>query len=162
MKAHRSWGTLAFLGFVSCAPAMAPAHEFQVGDIRIVHPWARATPPGARVGAGGYLTVVNKSSIDDQLIEASSSTIAGIEVHATETVGGVSRMRAIPGGLPIPAGGRVSLGPGGTHLMLVEPKKALVQGELVRSTLRFKRAGTVEVEFVVDAIGAPKSASEHD
>lgn len=161
MKAHRSWGTLAFLGFVSSVPVMAPAHEFRVGDIRIVHPWARATPPGARVG-GGYLTVVNKGSIDDQLIEASSSTIAGIEVHATETGGGISRMRAIPGGLPIPAGGRVSLGPGGTHLMLVKPTKPLVQGELVRSTLRFNRAGTVEVEFVVDGIGAQKSASEHD
>lgn len=161
MRAHRLWATLALLGYISSVPVMATAHEFRVGDIRIVHPWARATPPGARVGAG-YLTVVNKGSIDDQLIEASSSTIAGIEIHATETGGGISRMRAIPGGLPIPADGRVSLEPGGTHLMLVEPTKPLVQGELVRSTLRFKRAGTVEVEFVVDAIGAPKSASEHD
>ena len=72
-------------------------------------------------------------------------------------------MRLLGEGLAVPAGGNAELKPGGVHLMLLDLKSPLKQGEKVKATLMFEQAGRVEVEFQVDAIGAqPPATAEHD
>jgi periplasmic copper chaperone A len=48
----------------------------------------------------------------------------------------------------------VTLKPSGLHLMLMDVKRALKQGDAVEATLQFDKAGTVKVAFPVAAIGA--------
>jgi periplasmic copper chaperone A len=138
------------------AAATPPEHRHAVsaGPLEIVHPWSRATPGGARVAAG-YLVVRNAGEAPDRLLSVAAPAVAaGVEIHEMRMTGGVMSMRRLPDGLPIPAGGTVSLAPGGLHLMLTGLKRPLAQGETFAATLTFERAGTVEVAFTVEATGA--------
>jgi copper(I)-binding protein len=129
------------------------AHEFKLGDLEIDHPWSRATPPGAQV-AGGYFTVVNHGGEADRLVSVTSDISAKAEVHEMAVKDGVMTMRPVEGGLEIPAGGKLELKPGGYHLMLMGLKHPAKQGESFPATLTFEKAGSVTVEFQVDAMGA--------
>jgi copper(I)-binding protein len=66
----------------------------------------------------------------------------------------VMKMAPVPGGLVIAPGATVTLAPGGYHMMFVDLTAPLKKGERVKGTLRFEKAGTVPVEFAVEAIGA--------
>jgi len=118
--------------------------------VKIENPWARATPPGAKVAAG-YMKITSGAA--DRLVGASSPAAARVELHVTEQKGEVMRMRQVKG-YDIPAGGSFELAPGGAHLMLVDIKAPLKAGMKVPMTLRFEKAGEVKVELQVRALGA--------
>lgn len=121
-------------------------------SIRVTHAWARATAPGQTVGAG-YLTLDNPSRTEDRLIAITSPVAREAQLHTMTMDGGIMRMRPIEGGLPIPAGGRVTLEPGGAHLMFVALNAPLVSGTTFPVILRFARAGELRTEFRVEPIG---------
>jgi len=127
-------------------------HSQQKGDLEIREPWSRATAPGARVAAG-YLEIRNTGAQPDRLLSASTSVAQRVELHVTQRDGDVMRMRQVKD-LEIPARGRTTLQPGGTHLMLVDIVRPLKKGERVPLKLRFERSGEVEVELEVREIGA--------
>jgi copper(I)-binding protein len=131
----------------------ACAHEYKLGPIKIGHPWTRATPGGAKV-AGGYLTLTNTGSEPDRLVGGSVTNAGGFEIHEMKTEGGVMRTREIAGGIEIKPGGTVKFEPGGYHLMFTQLKTPQKQGQMVRGTLKFEKAGSIDVEFKVEAIGA--------
>ena len=150
--------TLAML-FVG-APA-AFAHEFKAGDLEVVHPWSRATPTGAKV-AGGYFTIINKGSSPDRLLSIVSDISEKAELHEMGVKDGVMTMRPVSGGLEIPAGGKVTLGPGSYHVMFMDLKQPPKEGEMFAATLTFEKAGTVTVKFAVQAIGSPAPQEDND
>ncbi|HXU40691.1 MAG TPA: copper chaperone PCu(A)C [Burkholderiales bacterium] len=121
-----------------------------LAQVRVEEPWARATAPGAKVGAG-YMKITSATA--DRLIGASSPAAARVEMHVTSKQGDVMRMREVKG-YDIPAGGSFELAPSGAHLMLVDLKAPLKQGTKVPLTLRFQKAGEVKVELQVRALGA--------
>ena len=82
--------------------------------IAIEGPFARATPVGFNVGAG-YMTITNKGAAADRLVSATSPVAGEVQVHEMTMQDGVSKMRALPGGLPIEAGKSITLAPGGGH-----------------------------------------------
>lgn len=129
------------------------AQDFTVGDLVIGQPWARATPHGARVAAG-FLTVENKGKTADRLVSVMTEAAEKAEIHAMAMSNGVMTMRPLPDGIEIPAGGTVALKPGSYHLMLIGPKATLKPGDSFKGTLTFAKAGTVEVTFMVEAMGA--------
>ena len=147
--------TAAFAAAFALLPLTTPAgaHDFSAGDLRIGHPWSRATPPGAKVG-GGYLKIENKGSTPDRLVAASLERAGRVEIHEMSIAEGIMRMRELPMGVEIPAGGSVELKPGGLHVMFMDLKSPLKQGDRLMGTLIFERAGAVAVEFAVEAIGA--------
>ena len=55
-----------------------------------------------------------------------------------------------------PPGATVTLAPGGLHLMLMGLRKPLVRDTLVPLTLVFEKAGSVEIELSVEAMGAQR------
>lgn len=59
-------------------------------------------------------------------------------------------------GFEVPARQRLVLRPGGSHLMIVGLHKPFVKGERVPLTLRFERAGELEIEIEVQAGGSTK------
>jgi copper(I)-binding protein len=128
------------------------AHSFRLGALEIGHPWARQTAPGQSVG-GGFLTVRNSGKQADRLLGATSPAAARVEIHSMAMDGGVMRMRPVPGGFAIPAGGTLDLKPGANHLMLIGLRKPLALGTTVPLTLRFQRSGTVTVQLKVESIG---------
>jgi copper(I)-binding protein len=119
--------------------------------IEIEEPWARATPPGATLGAG-YLVIRNKSEDRDRLLGASSPLARKVETHVTLKDGNMMRMREVPG-YEVPGRGRVELKPGGAHLMLVDIKRPFKQGEKIPLILRFEKAGEVKIDLEVRAAG---------
>lgn len=119
--------------------------------VKVEDPWARATPPGAKIGAA-YMKITSGGAAD-RLVGASSPAAAKVELHVTEKKGDVMRMREVKA-YDIPAKGSFELAPGGAHLMLVDLKAPLKEGAKVPMTLRFEKAGEVKVELQVRALGA--------
>ncbi len=138
---------------------LAAAHDYTAGSIQIVHPWTRATPKGAKV-AGGYMTIRNHGTVSDRLIGGSSTVAGRFEVHQMTTEQNVMIMRPVSGGLEIKPGETVELKPESFHVMLLDLRQPLAKGERVKGTLVFEQAGKVEIEYVVEALGAPGGA-EH-
>jgi copper(I)-binding protein len=140
------------------AASAASAHDYKIGSLSIGHPWSRATPKGATLGAG-YLKITNNGSEPDRLIGGSADFAGRFEIHEMKMEGGVMKMRSLPNGIEIKPGQTVELKPGGYHLMFPALKAPLEQGKKVKGTLRFEKAGSVDVEYAVEAMGgAPKEA----
>ncbi|HRO57688.1 MAG TPA: copper chaperone PCu(A)C [Burkholderiaceae bacterium] len=129
----------------------SPAPSVKLGLLTIQEPWSRATAPGASVG-GGYLVLENAGG-DDRLVGASSPVSARVELHTMSMQDNVMRMRQVEN-VELPAGQRVELRPGGLHLMFMELKAPLEEGGTFPVTLRFEKAGEVEVKMSVRSMGA--------
>lgn len=156
----RMLATAAILA-VSALAGTALAHGYKIGPLEIGHPWTRATAPGAKV-AGGYMTIRNSGPAADRLVGGSAENVGRVEIHEMAVTNGVMTMREIRGGLEIPAGAVVELKPGGYHVMFMELKMQFKEGDKVRGTLKFEKAGSVDVEFAVDKMGATGVHSGHD
>ena len=144
------WTTarLAALLLAACAGVAATGP-----GVRVEHAWTRAVPAVAPV-AGGFFTVVNDSDRDDRLLRIETDAAQRVEIHQMRNDGGVMRMRALPGGVAVPAHGRVEFKPGGYHLMLIQPTRALTEGVRFDATLVFQHAGRVKASFDVRGMGA--------
>jgi copper(I)-binding protein len=134
------------------ASSAAWAHSHEKGDLQIRHPWSRATPPGAKVAAG-YLEIRNNGMQADRLLSASTPVAKKVEMHVTEHAGEVAKMRQLRA-FEVPGRERLALEPNGAHLMLVDLVQPLKKGERFPMTLRFERAGEIEVQFEVQEMGA--------
>jgi copper(I)-binding protein len=147
----RSLGYVALLACLFTTPA--PAEEVKAGDLVITQAWSRATPGGAKI-AGGYLTIENKGAAPDRLIGVSGDIAGKVEVHEMAMNNGVMTMRPLDKGLPIEPGQTVKLAPGGYHLMLMDLKNPLKQGDKVPLVLVFEKAGKVNLSLDVQGVGA--------
>jgi len=129
------------------------ATEYTSGPLTVTDPWSRATPKGAQVAAG-YMTITNNGTTPDRLVGGSSDVAAKVEVHEMTMNQGVTKMRPIKGGLEIKPGQSVELKPGSYHLMLGGLKKPIASGDHIKATLEFEKAGNVNIEFDVRAMGS--------
>ncbi len=147
---------LAFLIVAALALTLgaAAAHDYKIGDLEIAHPWTRATPKGAKV-AGGYLKITNQGAAPDRLVSARFELAPRVEIHEIVRTGGTASMRELKAGLEIKPGASVELKPGGYHIMFMDLKQPLERGQRIKGALTFEKAGTIEVEFTVEAAGAP-------
>jgi len=132
---------------------------FAAGDIAVTGAFTRATLPGART-AGGFMTIVNAGPEADRLLGASTKTAKRTEIHEMKMEGDMMKMRALPEGVEIPAGGTVELAPGGFHVMMMGLVQPLVENACVEVILTFEKAGELPVMFNVGAADA-KAAPEH-
>jgi len=149
MKLSPIWR--AFLaGCTLMAASSVQAHEYKLGAITIVHPWTRAT--AARVG-GAFMTLENAARVPDRLIKATSPAAERVELHETKIESGTAMMRPVKA-IEIKPGTRTELKPGGLHAMLIGLKHPLKEGERVKLTLTFEKAGTIDIEAIVDKPGA--------
>ncbi|MBA2126404.1 copper chaperone PCu(A)C [Hyphomicrobium methylovorum] len=142
---------LAF-GLLLAVPAAASAHEVSSKGVTISHPWVRATPTGANVGAA-FLEIKTDASTSDRLTSASSPAAERVEIHTHIMDNGVMKMRRLEG-LDIAAGSSHMLKPMGDHIMLFNLKQPLKEGDSVDLTLNFEKAGPVSVKATVEPMGA--------
>jgi copper(I)-binding protein len=140
--------------FVSGA---ASAHDYALKSLRIDHPFARATPPGAKAG-GVFVTVENTGTRPDRLLSVSTPMAGVAELHEMSIDAGVMRMRGVAA-LEVRPGEKLQLKPGGYHVMLSELRQPLKVGDRFPLTLTFQNAGTVEVSVWVEAMSAGASTA---
>ncbi len=130
---------------LSSAPLAAQATDMMVHDAYLRSSTAQSTSGAA------FMMVMNHSAVDDRLIGASSDVADKVELHThMEDANGVMRMSAIEGGVPIAANEEHVFQRGGDHLMFMGLKRPLEQGETIKVTLEFEKAGEVDIDVVVD------------
>jgi hypothetical protein len=136
----------------------AAANDVKLGTLTLSHAWSRATPNGAQVAAG-YLEIVNAGETNDRLIAVHDDIAAMTGLHEMSMdANGVMKMGEVKGGIVIPAHQSVTLKPHGLHIMFMDLKHPLKQGDVVPVELVFEKSGKVTIDFVVgaiDAIAAP-------
>jgi len=136
-----------------CGGAFAQERTYKIGPLVIEAPWSRATPAGAKVGAG-YVKITNTGDQPDRLVGGSLPLASEVEVHEMAMSDGVAKMRRVENGLEIGPGQTVELKPGGYHLMFIGLHSGFREGETMKGTLVFEKAGTVGVEYHVAPVGA--------
>jgi copper(I)-binding protein len=90
-------------------------------------------------------------------VGGSTSAASGFEVHSMVVDQGVAKMRPVDGGLEIKPGETVELKPGSFHVMLTGLRQPLEKGQKIKATLEFEKAGKVDIEYAVEAVGAPSA-----
>ncbi|WP_019398875.1 copper chaperone PCu(A)C [Pseudoxanthomonas sp. GW2] len=123
--------------------------------------WIRLSPvPQPRMLAG-FGRIANHCGEAVAVVGARSPAFAEVSVHETTQVDGLSRMRELER-LPLPVHGEAVLQPGGLHLMLMQPGKALAEGERVPLVLLLADGREVPVELAVRrAAPGPAAADPH-
>lgn len=134
------------MGFVLAAAASAAVGAEACVPV-VEKAWVRAAPPGAATLAG-YLVLRNPCADPVRVTGVESLDFGMPMIHRTVEEGGVSRMREA-GELPVPAGGELVFAPGGLHLMLMAPRRALAEGDVARIRLVLADGRRVYAEFPV-------------
>jgi copper(I)-binding protein len=125
-------------------PAAPSPGEIEIQEVR-----ATLTPSMGAV----YLTVVNHGAQSDRLLRVECSVAEAAEMHESREEKGMMTMVPHPDGFEIPAGGTLALQPGGKHIMLVAPRMFAASGGTIPLTLHFARAGTLQAQAKVAALG---------
>jgi hypothetical protein len=128
------------------ACASQPSARARVGQLEIRGAYALA--PVTEASGAAYLRIINRGSLPDTLVEIASVIARTAVVHGSMAGGGMTAMR-----LGIFPGEEVVLAPGGRHIMLMDLNRLPRAGELIPITLRFARAGTVQLEVPVRDYG---------
>lgn len=141
-------GTVLFAGALQglALPDQAQAQDAKAGDLAISLAWCRAVP--AQSDASCYVMIENKGTAADRLTGISADIADKAEVRQLITNGGLTD-KPVAGGLPISAGDKVALAPGGYHLVLLNTKAALKKGAKQTINLEFEKAGKTPVSFDV-------------
>lgn len=149
MTALKSFSFILCIVLLSTA---ASAHDYWAGKVHINHPWAVATPNGAKVGAG-YMKLTNEGTQPDRLIGLSSPIAAKAAIHETVKEGDVVKMRALEKGLEIKPGETIELKPDGLHVMFEGLREPFLEAGRVQGTLIFEKGGSVAVDYSVVPMG---------
>ncbi len=120
---------------------------FAADSIMVHNAWVRSAPPNAKVLAA-YMKIINNSDEPRALTVVSSSLFGKVQMHKTEMQDGMMKM-IHQKQLDIPAGGSLTLEPGGYHLMLMNPKSVLQVGEHVDFELKFDNGLTLNINAPV-------------
>ncbi|MDO8788606.1 MAG: copper chaperone PCu(A)C [Sulfuritalea sp.] len=136
-------------------PAMA--------QVTVKDPWVRATVPAMKA-TGAFMQIT--SAQDARLVEAKSPAAGIVEIHEMAMEKNVMKMRALPNGLDLPAGKAVELKSGGYHVMLMDLKQQMKEGDTVPLTLviegKDKKRTTIEVKAPVKPLASSGSMGGMD
>lgn len=141
--------SLALL-LAGCGPASSAP------DVRASDAWSPATAP-VQTSAATYFTIDNAGGSPDRLVSV-ATPMGAASLHESSLSDGIARMRPLAS-VTIPAGGRVELKPGGTHVMVMGLKQPLREGLAYPMTLRFERSGDRLVSVAVRSASAAYAPS---
>ena len=130
-------------GFALCASLIVPAAracEFFAPNLRVYHPWTRATTADATAAA--VCMKIDEVTKADRLIGAITPVASGAQIV---TRGAASRVDLV-----IPEGGEVLLEEEGTYLRLVGLVQPLLIGRSYPLKLVFDKGGVVDTQLNVD------------
>ncbi len=138
-----SWRYL--VGLILALTAIAAAAE--EAGVSIRDAWVREAPPGATMMAG-YMVLKNNTPRSQVLVAARSSGFATVMIHRTVVKGGLTGMEHAPK-IELLPNASLLFAPGGYHLMLLNPKRALHAGDRVDINLEFLGGLVIPVAYEV-------------
>jgi copper(I)-binding protein len=140
---------MGFLWLASASAAVVGARSERVTACAptLESAWVRAAPPGAP-SLAGYVVLRNGCDAPVTVTGVESLDFARPMIHRSVDEGGVARMRPA-GDLVVPAGGELRFEPGGLHLMLMQPKRPLADGDTARVRLVLADGRRLFAEFAV-------------
>ena len=130
----------ALLAALAALPALA-------GELSITNAWSRSTPPGVTVGVA-YFTLKNDTGKSDRLLRITTPVASKVQVHRTEILDGMARMREVAV-LHVDPGQTLEFAPNGMHLMLTGLRQPLAEGQAFEVELLFEVAGPRKVKVAV-------------
>lgn len=142
---------------IALAFALAAATAPALGQVKVSDAWVRATVPH-QSATGAYMKL---ESAQDARVVSVSTPVAGVaELHEMKMENEIMKMRRVPA-VVLPAGKGVELRPGGYHVMMMNLKRQMKEGETVPITLVVEskdgKRETVEVKATVRPVNAPAS-----
>jgi copper(I)-binding protein len=132
---------------ILCVLSMLLAPCAGAAGLELRDAWIRAAPPSAQTLAG-YVELANTGSAPLRVTAVGSPDFGAVELHEMRMDDGVMRMRALDA-VEVPAGASVRLAPGGNHLMLMRPTRALRAGDRVAIEFEVEGAATLSADFTV-------------
>ena len=144
--------------FTCSALILSLAHA----EVAVKDAWVRATVAHQQT-TGAYMQLT--STVNAKLVGAKSSVAGMVEVHSMTMEGDVMKMRAVPA-LELPAGKTVELNPSGYHVMLMDLKKQVKEGDTVPLTLDIQnqdgKKESVELKIPVRAMNSSAAMDMHE
>ena len=127
--------------------------------LRIDDPYVRLTPPNAPA-SGAFMLIANDGNENRLLLKAQSPVAKTVELHTHVADHGVMKMRPVAS-IAVDAKGQVELKPGSYHIMLIDLKQALNEGDAVPLTLTFDDGSSQQISAPVRKIQATAPAMNH-
>jgi hypothetical protein len=147
------------LSFAVALAACLPLGTWAAGaadSVAVVDPHVRMVPPGAMATAA-FMVLKNSGDKVAKLVKAENSASKVTELHTHLNEGGMMKMRRVPS-IDIKAKGEAALEPGGLHVMMIDLKAPLKEGDKVAITLVFDDGSSKKVEA---PIRRPMPAADH-
>ncbi len=158
MIRHATLATL-LAGLLAAGPA-ALAATGAADRVSVVDPYVRLAPPGAQATAA-FMVLKNEADKDTALVKVDNPASRITELHTHINDGGVMKMRPVKS-IEIKAKGEAALKPGGFHVMMIELKAGMKDGDTVPLTLQFADGSSKKVDAKVRKPGAePAPAMDH-
>lgn len=139
---------------------LATAAEFTAGELRIEQPWARASATQNAKAGAAYFTLVNLGAEADRLIGVATPRAKMASLHHSVMDQGVMKMLPVAA-IEVSPGEPAVLRPGGLHVMLMGLKAPLIEGESFPLTLTFEKAGSIEIEVMIQGPAAMQPGMMH-
>jgi copper(I)-binding protein len=130
-------------------------------NVSVQDPYVRLAPPNAPA-TGAFMVIKNNGDKDVKVVKADNPASKVTELHTHINDGGVMKMRPVPS-IEVKAKGEAVLKPGGLHVMMIDLKAPMKEGDIVPITLSFDDGSTKQVDAkVVRPMAAPMPAAmEH-
>lgn len=135
---------LAPLTTMSCGADETDNTVGKVGTLEVTDAYARGVMDGGAV----YFTVKNTGDTDDALTSVSPDVARKAGLHRTVIEGTTMKMQPVAE-IAIPAKGETILEPGGYHVMLMDLKEPLEEGDTIDLVLTFQEAGSISIQAPV-------------
>jgi copper(I)-binding protein len=142
----RPWLVAAILlAWQAVSGVAAVAQDVRAGTLVVNGAWARAVPADIQA-TEGFVVVRNTGPLPDRLMSAWSRQAETIQLRERDPASATAFRRS-EDGLPIPAGGVLTMEPGGPHLAVTGLREPLGPGVALQVVLRFEQAGEVTVQL---------------
>jgi len=128
-------------------------------NISVQDPRVNLAPPSATV-AGAFMVIKNAGDKDVKVVKADNPATRVTELHTHINDAGVMRMRPVPA-IEVKAKGEAVLKPGGLHVMLIDLKAPMKEGDSVPITLTFDDGSSKQVDAKVVRPGPAPMPMEH-
>ena len=147
--------SLLAAGLIASAGAFAGAAD----QVTVQDPYVRLAPPNAPA-TGAFMVIRNAGDKDVKVVKADNPVSRVTELHTHLNEGGVMKMRPVPA-IDVKAKGEAVLKPGGLHVMLIDLKAPMMEGDTVPLTLTFDDGSTKKVDAKVVKPTAAPAPMEH-
>lgn len=147
--------SLLAAGLIASAGAFAGAAD----QVTVHDPYVRLAPPNAPATAA-FMVIRNAGDKDVKVVKADNPVSRVTELHTHLNEGGVMKMRPVPA-IDVKAKGEATLKPGGLHVMMIDLKAPMKEGDTVPMTLTFDDGSTKKVDAKVVKPTAAPAPMEH-